>query len=165
MVILNPTAVIGPYSHAGAYAGQMLIGLLEGRFPALVRGGFDWVDARDLVAGAAAALQKGRSGQRYILSGHWASIAELADLCARFTGRTPPRLVLPIWAALLGLPLLQAYSFLASTPPLYTYEALMTLKHSNRHCSSEKARRELGYRPRPLEETVRDTLAWLKGYE
>jgi dihydroflavonol-4-reductase len=160
VLILNPTAVIGPYSHSGAYAGQMLLGMLENRFPALVQGGFDWVDARDLVEGTAAALEKGRSGERYILSGHWASIAQLAAICARFSGKRPPRLVLPLGLALLGLPFLQAYSRLAGSPPLYTYESLMTLKHSNRHCSHEKARRELGYHPRPLEETVRGVYEW-----
>ncbi len=90
----------------------------------------------------------------------------LAAICARFSGKRPLRLVLPLWLALLGLPLLQAYSRLAGTPPLYTYESLMTLKHSNRHCSHEKARRELGYQPRPLEQTVRAVHEWheeLKG--
>ena len=162
VIVFNPTAVIGPYDYWNAYSGQLLRDLMRGRLPALVRGGFDWADARDLAAATLAALNGGRSGERYILSGHWASARRLAELCAVHSGKNPALPELPIWAALLGLPFLRLYSRLSGRRPLYTYESIMVLKHSNRNCSHEKARRELGYAPRPLEETIRDIYEWYK---
>lgn len=162
VIVFNPTAVIGPYDYWNAYSGQLLRDLMRGRLPALVRGGFDWADARDLAAATLAALSGGRSGERYILSGHWASARRLAELCAVHSGKNPALPELPIWAALLGLPFLRLYSRLSGRRPLYTYESIMVLKHSNRNCSHEKARRELGYAPRPLEETIRDIYEWYK---
>ncbi|MCB0571704.1 MAG: NAD-dependent epimerase/dehydratase family protein [Phaeodactylibacter sp.] len=161
-VILNPTGVIGPYDFGSSHSGQMLKSLMKGTLPALAKGGFDWVDARDIADAAVAALQKGRAGERYILSGQWASLRELATLCHRYSGRRPPLLELPLWTALLGLPFLKAFGRITGSLPLYTYESITVLKHSNRNCSNEKARRELGYKPRPLEETIRDIYDWYK---
>lgn len=161
-VILNPTGVVGPYDFGTSLSGQMLRSLMKGTLPALARGGFDWVDARDVATAAVAALNRGRPGERYILSGHWASIRQLAELCRRFSGQPPPRLELPLWMALLGLPFLKAYSRATGAPPLYTYESIMALKHSNRNYSHEKARQELGYHPRPLEESIRDIYEWYR---
>lgn len=161
-LIFNPTAVIGPHDNWNAYSGQMLRDMMRGRLPALVRGGFDWVDARDLGAATLAALQNGRSGERYVLSGHWASARRLAELCAVHSGKAPPLLELPIWTALAGLPFLRLFSRMSGKRPLYTYESIMVLKHSNRNCSHEKALRELGYAPRPLEDSIRDIYEWYK---
>ncbi|HQU61146.1 MAG TPA: NAD-dependent epimerase/dehydratase family protein [Saprospiraceae bacterium] len=161
-VILNPTAVLGPFDYGASYTGQMLRKLMQGALPALPMGGFDWVDARDLVIATIAALQQGRAGERYILSGHWASARQLAELCGHFSGQKPPRLELPLWAVLLGLPFLKAYSKLTGERLAYTYQSIMVLKHSNRNCSHEKAQRELGYRPRPLKNTIRDIYKWYK---
>lgn len=160
-VILNPTAVIGPYDYQQSLSGKMLRNLFEGKLPALIDDGFDWVDVRDLVGAAIAALEKGRPGERYILSGRWASTRELAHICEKISGQPAPRFTLPAWVAVVSLPLLHLYCRLRNIPPLYTYESLMVLKHSNKNFSHEKATRELGYAPRPLEETIRDVFEWM----
>lgn len=159
-VILNPTGVLGPHDHSNSHGGQLLRDHFRGRIPALVNAGFDWVDARDVAAAIRAALHSGRSGERYILSGRWASSKEIADLCELVSGTPAPRLILPVWFALSGLPFLRLLARIMGSRPLYTYESLLILRDSNKNCSSEKACRELGFRARPLRDTIRDTYQW-----
>ena len=158
-VILNPTGIIGPYDYYPSYFGQALLSLVKGRIPALVRGGFDWVDVRDVVQAAIQASQVAASGSSYLLSGHWRSVRQVADLAARLTGTRAPRLVVPTWLAYLGVPWMGMLARLNGSRPIYTRGTLEALR-SNRQISHAQASRDLGYQPRPFEETLQDTLAW-----
>ena len=158
-VIVNPTAVIGPHDYVPHLAGRALIEMYLGKLPMNVRGGFNWVDARDIAAGALSAEAHGRTGERYLLSGRWASMQELAAIMERATGHLGPRLIAPLWLAKLGLPFIATFAALTGTAPLYTGPSLRALGE-HRHCDNAKARRELGFAPRPLEETIADTFAF-----
>jgi dihydroflavonol-4-reductase len=160
-VSLHPTAIVGPHDFKGSRTGQVLAALAAGRMPALVDGGFDWVDARDVSAALLSAAERGRRSGSYLLPGHWRSVAELARAVAGCGGAAPPRLVVPLWLARAGAPLVEAGARLAGTEPLFTREAMETLR-KHRRISGDRARRELGWDPRPFEETVRDSLAWLR---
>jgi dihydroflavonol-4-reductase len=160
-VIIYPTAVVGPYDCEPSYLGRALLGMARRKLPALVTGGYDWVDVRDVVRGAITAGEKAGCGGRYLLSGHWLSLSDIAGVVAGISGTPPPRLTLPLWMARLGVPFVAAASKLTGQSPLYTSFSLRALK-SNRNMSHEKASRELGYRPRPFRETMRDTLRWFQ---
>ena len=157
--IVNPTGILGPHDHGPSRLGQLVRDLDRGRMPALLEGGFDFVDARDVVAGMIAAAEQGRRGHNYVLGNRWYSIRELAEAVHAAGGARPPRLVTPAWVARLGLPFARGWSKLRSSEPLFTAESLAILA-SNRSISSAKARAELGYAPRPLAESIADTLAW-----
>ncbi|MFN2132186.1 MAG: NAD-dependent epimerase/dehydratase family protein [Anaerolineae bacterium] len=158
-VILNPTAILGPHDYGPSHQGEVLLALARGRLPALVEGGFDWVDARDVAQGAIAAAERAPAGERYILSGHWASVRELASLVGSIRGVQVPRFVSPMWLARLGAPLFTAWARLVGTRPLFTSVALDALS-SNRRISCAKAAAGLGYRSRPLRDTLVDTFRW-----
>ncbi|PRQ00027.1 3 beta-hydroxysteroid dehydrogenase/Delta 5--_4-isomerase [Enhygromyxa salina] len=158
-VIVNPTGVMGPVDFGPSRLGQLLRDLADGRLPALLDGGFDFVDVRDVAAGVIAAGERGRCGHNYILGNAWYSIRELASLVEAAGGRRPPRLVSPAWAARMGVPFARVASRLTGREPMFTRESLDILD-SNRSISSRKAQTELGHSPRPLAETVADTLAW-----
>jgi dihydroflavonol-4-reductase len=160
-VVLMPTAVIGPADLAPSRMGQVLLDLYHGRFPALVEGGFDWVDVRDVVNGALAAERLGAPGEGYILSGRWVSLEGLAALVARVEGARPPRLVCPMWLARAGAPLALGWSRVSGSRPLFTPTALRALRN-HRYVSHEKAARDLGWAPRPLESTIADTFEWFR---
>jgi dihydroflavonol-4-reductase len=160
-VILNPTGIIGPHDYEPSYLGRALLDMAQHKLPALVAGGYDWVDVRDVVQGAIAAEKKATSGERYILSGHWLSVSDIADIISEITGTPSPRLTVPLWLARLGVPVVAAISKLTGKSPLYTSFSLQALS-SNRNMSHEKASRELGYQPRPFRETITDTLQWFR---
>jgi dihydroflavonol-4-reductase len=161
-VIVNPTAVLGPHDYKPSLMGEVILNLCRRRMPALVDGGFDWVDVRDVVAGALAAEARGRTGERYLLSGQWRPFKDLAALVAQANGVRAPRLVAPMSLARLGAPFVVAWSHVFKQRPLYTSESLRVLRTSNRAVSHQKAAQELGYQPRPLPETVQDTVTWFK---
>lgn len=160
-VILNPTGIIGPYDCKPSHFGAVLLALAQGRLPALVTGGFDWVDARDVSLGALRAEAKASPGSRYLLSGHWISIREIARQVEGICGEPSPRFVAPMWLARLGLPLSPLLFRLGADRSLYSHASLQALR-ANPFVSHEKATRELAYHPRPIGDTLRDSLDWFQ---
>jgi dihydroflavonol-4-reductase len=160
-VIVNPTGVIGPFDFRPSPVGQVFLDLYHRKLPGLVEGGFNWVDVRDVVAGALAAAERGRRGEGYLLAGEWVSVPDLAQMASRATGIKPPRIVSPMWLARASAPILTAFARAARRRPLYTAASLAALR-GHRLISNEKARRELGFAPRPTEETVRDVYDWFR---
>ncbi|UCF99405.1 MAG: NAD-dependent epimerase/dehydratase family protein [Spirochaetaceae bacterium] len=160
-VILSPTAILGPYDFKPSHLGRSLLDLYHKRLPALIHGGFNWVDVRDVVDGTLAAAQLGHRGERYILGGTWRSLPEMAALVKETTGRETARAVLPVWLARTAAAIAGGLPALSSKYPAFTPDALVAIgKH--RKISCEKAERELGYKPRPLEQTLRDTFSWFR---
>jgi len=160
-IIISPTAIIGPHDYKPSHFGEALLRLANGRLPALVSGGFDWVDVRDVVRGAMRAEEKAPVGAKYILSGHWLSLRQLAKMTEQITGVKAPSSVCPMWLARIGAPFITAFDLLARRRPLYTSVSLQALR-GHRRISHQKASRELGYHPRPFRETLIDTLKWFE---
>lgn len=163
-VIIRPTAMLGPYDFKPSYLGQALIQLANGRIPALVSGGFDWVDVRDVVAGALRAEQVAQAGASYLLGGNWHTIREVAELVAGVTGHAAPRFTVPMWLADSFAPFMLKLASFNGTQPIYTRVTLNALR-SNRQVNCARAVDELGYAARPLSETVRDTLTWFQEHD
>ena len=159
-VIVSPSAILGPYDYKPSKMGALLLRMRQGRLPALIAGAQSWVDVRDVAAGALLAAARGRVGERYLLSGHYHSMAELAELAAAIGGFRRPRLVIP--AGIVGrvAPLAERVSVGLGREPVLSPASLAAL-HGSRGVLCDKAARELGYRPRPLAETLRDALSWL----
>jgi len=164
-LIVSPTAIFGPYDYKPSLLGRGLIALYHGSLPALVPGGFNWVDVRDVVTGAIRLGEMGKTGERYLLAGTWASLRQLAALVEAISGNHQPRLIAPLWLARIGLPFIKAYASLNGTRALYTSESLAALAGANRNISSEKATQLCGYQTRPLHESLQDTFQWFRQVE
>ena len=160
-IILNPTAIVGPLDYKPSLFGEALLAMANGRLPALLTGGYDWVDVRDVVDGAIQAEERAPTGARYLLSGHWVSLCDVASIVAQITGVSAPRFVCPIWLGRITAPIVTVYDRLTSRRPLYTSASVKALR-SNRNISHEKASRDLDYYPRPFRETIVDTLRWFE---
>jgi len=161
-IILNPSAIIGPYDFQPSYLGQALIKIYQNKLPMLVSGGYDFVDVRDVVGAAVNAATQGRSGERYILSGQWQSLKMLSETIGSIFSIKTPSFIAPMFLARIGLPFIHAWAKLSGQHPLYTAESLDILKQSNKRMSNLKAKNELGFNPRPFHETLKDTLEWFK---
>lgn len=160
-VIVHPSGVMGPFDFKPSRMGHVLLKLYRRRLPALLGGGFDWVDARDVSAGMLAAVERGRTGESYLLTGHYRTVAQVADAAQAATGVPRPRLVCPKWVAQIGAPFMDLAAWaMKGGEPLYTSESLMPLELRMAY-DRRKAERELGYAPRPFEDTVRDAYAWM----
>lgn len=161
-IILNPTAVIGPFDYQPSLLGRALILLALGKLPLMVPGGYDWVDVRDVVHAAYSSIKNARKGERYILSGHWCDLKDLSLIVSKYMDCKPPRISCPHWLAKIGLPFINTYCLLNRKEPLYTYDSLNTIRIGHRSISHQKAFHELGFSPRPLEDTIKDTLDWFR---
>jgi len=159
--IVHPSGIIGPNDYGSGHLTQMIMDYLDGRLTASVKGAYDFVDVRDVAKGVILATEIGKSGGCYILSGHQLAVKELLNQLYKTSGRRQITTVLPMWFARVTAPLAEIYYKILRQPPLYTRYSLYTLR-SNSNFSSEKAQKELGYRSRPIEETLHDTYLWLK---
>ena len=160
-VIINPGAVVGPCDFKPSRMGAVFLDIYHRRLPMLIDGGYNWVDARDVAQGALAAEKKGRPGEAYLLTGHWVHICEVSRTISRLSGRKTPQIAVPIWLAAAASWFSLGWGRVRGTMPKFTPAAIEAIQ-SHRYISHEKATRELGYTPRPFEETVRDTLEWFR---
>ena len=161
-VVVHPSGILGPYDRQGNHLVQLVSDYIRGKLPACVNGGYDFVDVRDVASGCLVAAGRGRRGECYILSNRHYEVREILKMVrGTFGGRKLP--ILPMWLVRAVEPAIGFVSKLRKKRPLFTKYSLYTLK-SNDRFSHDKATSELGYRPRDLLITIRDTVIWLKKY-
>jgi len=159
VVVLNPSLLLGP-GDLRLSSTDLVWKFLERRIPAMPTGGLSFVDVRDAAAAFAAALTRGRPGERYLLGGANMSFADFFGRLSRLSGVAAPSLRLPTGANRAGAWLLARFhEWRESEPPLSQEEVAM-----GEHwffVDSQKATRELGFQPRDPRDTLRETLAFL----
>ena len=160
-VIVNPCYMFGPYDPKPS-SGRLIIELVHRKVPGCTTGMNNFVDVRDVARGMIAAWQRGRTGERYILGGQNLSYRDAFHIIARAAGVKPPAFTLPQALA-------QAAGWLGDATQRITGREAMVNSVTVRYSyltgyifSSDKARRELGYEPGPLEPAIRDAIAWFR---
>lgn len=155
--IIYPTAVFGPNDFNLSLFGQAIVKMAHGRLPVLVAGGFDWVDARDVAWGAVEAAERAGDGDRFILSGQYLNVSEVAEVISGLTGVAAPRYSCPAWLAGLFAPMMGVWARLLNESPIYTRDSLAALS-TNKVMSHSKATKTLAYQPRPFHQSMKDAL-------
>lgn len=165
VVIVNPPRVYGPGVESESNAVTRLVKLyVRGKWKIMPGDGKrtgSYVHVDDVVNGHILAMQKGRNGERYILSGVNASYIEFFEVLARVTGKKVNLFRLPVWIMTIAGYGMMAYTKITGNPPLLTPKWIRKYSYDwSLNC--EKAQRELGYTYRPLEEGLRETVEWIK---
>ena len=157
---VQPTGVLGPDDYMGSSIGATMDLFIKGLFPVSMDfGRYNFVDNRDMAIAMRNAVDLGRSGECYILSGEVITVDELMGYMAQTLGRKKPKIKLPKAAILPFVPLVSKAMDLAKLPPMLNSFSLSKLEE-NCNFSNEKAKRELNFKPRPVAETVRDSVLW-----
>lgn len=159
-VIVCPTGVIGPYDYRGSEMGQLILDCVEQKPMLYVDGAYDFVDVRDVAQGLILAGEKGRCGESYILSGERIEVMDIIRIVQEILGKRLFRMKIPMSLAQLAAGITPLYYRLSHVRPRFTPYSLATIV-SNSVISHAKAYKELGYQPRPLRESLRDTVKWL----
>jgi len=159
-VVVNPTGIIGPDDRGPSRMGETVLQFMTRKIPVGITGQFDFVDVRDVVEGLIAAGDRGRTGDNYLLSGSRLSIRELGMLVERYSGVPVPPLSIPLRLVTPLAPLVMQIEQ-RTKKPIFTPDAMHALKYSP-VVSHYRAATDLGYRSRPIHETVRDTVAWFE---
>ena len=157
--IIHPSGLIGPGDTMRRnHMIRTIQDMASGAIPAAVEGGYDLVDARDVVSGILGCEKQGRPGECYILSGHYISILELLNMIRKMTGKRPVKIELPYGFVKTIAPLTEKIAvLLRQKPPIFTPYSLATLQ-TNAAFSHEKATREFDYHPRLLKDSVQASL-------
>lgn len=162
VIALAPTAVIGPFDRRPSLIGDAVVRIYRGKIPAIFPGGVDFVDVRQVAQAVVQALTAGTPGQAYILSGEWMTLKALSAHIAQVKGKRIFLPVLPLWLVMALLPVVRAFARLTGGAPFYTRQSVYNLIRSNKKIDSSKARRELGFQPGRLVDTLQDTIEWFK---
>lgn len=163
-VVVSPCAVIGPFDFKPSYMAQVLQLQRRGLLLATVSGGQSWVDVRDVALAAVAAASRGVRGRRYVISGTWMTMRDLAIQTSQLGDLPAPRFVIPKRLASAVAPAAESLATRLRLPPLLTRPSMDALEDAPRPIGGA-AERDLGHRPRPLRETLADTLAWLRALD
>lgn len=157
VVIATSCAILGPHDYRPSRMGQLLLDFARGRLRAYVPGGFEFVATRDIVQGHRLAMDKGRTGHKYIFSTAFKTVDDLMTIYEGVTGRRRPRLRLP-GPMMAGLAEAVSFFVMRLAPdvePRFTPGAVRILR-MHRRADITKARTELGYQPSSVEEAVRE---------
>lgn len=162
VVIVNPSAPVGPADARPTPTGRVLIEAARGRIPAYVDTGLNLVHVDDVAEGHLLAFERGRIGERYILGGDNLPLGDMLAQIANLVGRRPPRLRLPSGALLPVAVIAEAIARLGiGGEPLVTADGVR-MARKPMYFTSAKAERELGYRSRPAVEGLRDAIDWYR---
>jgi nucleoside-diphosphate-sugar epimerase len=159
-----PGWIHGPGDIGPTSAGQVVLDFVKGKLPGLVPGTVALVDARDVAAAMVAAERRGGRGERYLAAGHHLDMRDLMALLERVTGVPAPRRTIPLtllWPAALAS---EAWARVTGRPVLLGLATVRLVAREAERTRFDHARsaRELGLAFRPVEETLRDEVAWYR---
>jgi nucleoside-diphosphate-sugar epimerase len=157
-VILNPTKILGKYDRTSW--GRMILAVDAGMLPGVPPGKASFCSAVEVAKAHIAALERGKSGENYLLGGTDATYVEFVRLAGELTGKKVPKHATPLWLMWPVAVTLDLAARVTKRAPVLTPESLISLGHSPL-VRGEKATRELGYQAVPLETMVRACYEWL----
>lgn len=159
VVTVNPAAPIGPMDIKPTPTGKMVVDFLNGRIPSYIDTGLNIVHVEDVAMGHWLAAQKGRIGERYILGGENLTLKQVLDLLAEVSGLPGPKFKTPYAIAYAFGAVDTAIAVMRGTTPMAPLDAIKMAKHYM-WFSSEKAKKELGFSPRPAKAALKDAVDW-----
>ena len=157
--VLYPSGVLGPYDFKISELGQVILDYMNHKLIAYVKGGYNFVDVRDVADATINAVTMGRKGEGYIVSGTAMSLKEMLTVINKKLGRKklPPKIAL--WFVRMFAGLSNLYYKMRHKKPVFSKYSLYTL-NANSNFSNEKAKSELKFNPRPVEESICDAVDW-----
>jgi dihydroflavonol-4-reductase len=159
VVIVNPTAPVGPGDWKPTPTGRIIVDFLNGKMPAYVDTGLNLVAVEDAAAGHLLAAEKGRIGERYILGARNMTLKQILGALAAISGRPAPRVRLPHAVALAAGYADEFFSRLTGREPRIPVEGVKMSRH-HMFVESGKAERELGYQPGAVEPALVRAVRW-----
>jgi dihydroflavonol-4-reductase len=160
VIIVNPTTPVGERDIKPTPTGRIVIDFLKNKFPAYVDTGLNLVDVRECALGHIAALEKGRSGERYILGGENLTLKQILDKLAAITGLPSPKVRVPYVLALAtGVVDELVTGRIRGREPRATIDAVR-MGRKKMFASSAKAEHELGWKIMPVDDALRRAVEW-----
>jgi len=161
VVVVNPTAPIGDHDVKPTPTGKIVLDFLKGALPAFIDTGLNLVDVRETAEAHLLAAERGRPGERYIVGSENLTLAGILQKLARLTGREAPSVKLPYAVAYAAGVVTTGWARLTGRPPLAPLDAVRMAK-KKMFVSIEKARKELGFSPGPVDVALGRAVEWFQ---
>ena len=159
VVVVNPTTPVGPGDWKPTPTGRIIVDFLNGRMPAYVETGLNWVPVEDVARGHWFAAERGRVGERYILGGRNMLLKEILDILAQISGRPSPRVRLPHAVAMAAGYADHLFSRVLNRQPRIPLEGVRMSRHKM-FVDCSKASDELGFKAGPVDAALERAVAW-----
>lgn len=161
VVIVNPTAPMGDHDFKPTPTGKILVDVVRGAMPAYVDTGLNIVDVRDVADGHLAALDRGRTGERYILGSENLTLKQILTMAAHIAGKPAPSLQVPYAVAYAAGAVSTAWARITGKEPRAPLDAVR-MARKKMWVSHDKAARELGYSPGPARGAINRAIEWFR---
>lgn len=155
LVVTLLSGVIGSYDYKNSYMGEVIRSYLNNRLPVYIKGGYNYVDVKDVAKGIMLALEKGKTLESYLLSGHFITVKEYLDIVAKITHKKPLKRAINYHFMLVVSKFAELFYIISRRKMLFSTYSIKVLR-SNANFSNKKAINNLGWEIRPIEETIKD---------
>jgi len=163
ITLVNPAGIVGPWDFRPSLLGRTILDFAHGKMPAYVPGAFDFVPVRDVVAAELLAMEKGRRGERYLVTGEYRTINEILDWLQELTGCQRPNKAIPPqlmqYLALIKDPIERR--FFPNKAPRFNYHSIRLL-NSGKRADMTRIQRELGFVPTSTKQAFAEAVAWFR---
>ena len=156
--IIHPSGIFGPNDFKPSLFGQEFINIANGKRPYSINVGYDYVDVRDLCKTSVDCIDKGEIKQNYIVGGNYMDFVYMSEVMSEILSKKLIRSTLPFGFIYMSLPGSYISSLIKKTPRAITMDSIHTIKVQNKNIPSSLSKEKLNHNPRPVEETIQDTI-------
>ena len=160
--IIHPSGIFGPNDFKPSLFGQEFINIANGKRPYSINVGYDYVDVRDLCKTSVNCIDKGEIKQNYIVGGNYMDFVYMSEVMSEVLNKKLIRGTLPFGFIYMSLPGSYMSSLIKKTPRAITLDSIHTIKVQNKNIPSGLSKEQLDHNPRPLEETIQDTIEFFQ---
>ena len=160
--IIHPSGIFGPNDFKPSLFGQEFINIANGKRPYSINVGYDYVDVRDLCKTSVDCIDKGEIKQNYIVGGNYMDFVYMSEVMSEVLNKKLIRSTLPFGFIYMSLPGSYISSLIKKTPRAITMDSIHTIKVQNKNIPSSLSREKLNHNPRPVEETIQDTIEFFQ---
>jgi len=160
--IIHPSGIFGPNDFKPSLFGQEFINIANGKRPYSINVGYDYVDVRDLCKTSVDCIDKGEIKQNYIVGGNYMDFVYMSEVMSEILNKKLIRSTLPFGFIYMSLPGSYISSLIKKTPRAITMDSIHTIKIQNKNIPSSLSREKLNHNPRPVEETIQDTIEFFQ---
>ena len=160
--IIHPSGIFGPNDFKPSLFGQEFINIANGKRPYSINVGYDYVDVRDLCKTSVNCIDKGEIKQNYIVGGNYMDFVYMSEVMSEILNKKLIRSTLPFGFIYMSLPGSYISSLIKKTPRAITMDSIHTIKVQNKNIPSSLSKEQLDHNPRPVEETIQDTIEFFQ---
>lgn len=162
-IVLSPTALVGSCDDKPTPIGRIILTFLEGKTRAYMRGGINLIDVEDAAKAFVTAVEKGKSGQVYIIGNKNIQLYDMFKVLGSISGVSLPKIKIPFWFAYIAAMVLEKISLIMGRQPLATAQKVLSLSKNYSYCTSQKAVEELGLNQFPIQNALEKSVNWYYG--